>query len=221
MKKRLGKILTFSGLDGAGKSTQIALLKKRMSTNGEALVYLWTRGGYTSLFGQAKRLLRLVLGKKIPPSGPNPHRTQALQKTWIRRLWLTAALLDLLRVYGVQVRWWRWRGRTVLCDRYLADAYIDFRLHWPQEDIEQWRLWRLLRRLTPRPDVSFLFLIPVSESVRRSEIKGEPFPDLPETLCSRLQLYQALLLQGNWRVMDGLRSIPTLAEEVQLTLKQL
>ena len=180
MKSIQGSLITFGGLDGAGKSTQIALLTDYLVKSGRKPVYIWTRGGYTSVLQGLKTLSRRFLHRRLPPSGNSPQRSQAFSKWWVRRLWLSLALLDLLWVYGVQIRWHRYRGRLVLCDRYLWDTAIDFRLNFPQEKLDHYWLWRLLGRISPQPDAAFLMLLTVEESVRRSEMKGEPFPDPPD-----------------------------------------
>jgi len=40
-----------------------------------------------------------------------------------------------------------------------------------------------------KPDFHFVSTIPVKESVIRSKFKFEPFPDPPEVLAQRLELY--------------------------------
>jgi len=108
-------VIVFSGLDGAGKSTQIELLLEYLRQQGQRPVYLWVRGEYTPVFSAVKAFVRrLSGGRVVPPSGHSTARTQAMGQPWKRRLWLTLALLDLVLVYGVQVRWWRWRGRSVV-----------------------------------------------------------------------------------------------------------
>lgn len=215
MKRRRGLLIAFSGLDGAGKSSQIELLMERLAREGQKLVYLWTRGGYTPHFEYLKVLLRRLLGRAVPPSGHSLQRSRALRKGWIRRLWLVLALSDLSWVYGVQVRWWRWRGRTVICDRYLWDTLVDLRLNFAQDQVEQWWLWRFLVRVTPQPDAAFLMLVPVEESVRRSDAKGEPFRDSSEVLARRLAEYEALAQRGQWQVMDGRLSSSDLASQIR------
>ena len=138
----------------------------------------------------------------------------------MRRLWLSLALLDLLWVYGVQIRWHRYRGRLVLCDRYLWDTAIDFRLNFPQEKLDHYWLWRLLERISPQPDAAFLMLLSVEESVRRSEMKGEPFPDPPDVLRQRLAYYQDLIPRVPFHVLDGSQPITTLFNQILTDLAQ-
>jgi len=216
-----GLLITFSGIDGSGKSTQIKLLMDYLQQEGQKPVYLWTRGGYTPLFERLKRLLRRVARRIVPPPGNNPQRAQAFNKKWVRQLWLGIALLDLLWIYGVQVRYWRWRGRVVVCDRYLWDTLVDFHLYFYEEHVERWWLWRLLVRLTPQPDAAFLLLVPVEEAVRRLNLKGEPFKESPSMLAQRLAQYQLLAQCGHWIVMDGRRPVSELATEILKVVQSL
>jgi dTMP kinase len=220
MKIIRGSLITFSGLDGAGKSTQIALLTDHLNRNGARPLYIWTRGGYTAVLQGLKTLSRRILHGRLPHSGNSPQRSDAFSQGWVRRLWLYLAWLDLLWVYGVQIRWQRYRGRQVLCDRYVWDTAIDFRLNFPQEKLDDYWLWRLLGRISPRPDASFLMLLTVDESVRRSEMKGEPFPDPPEVLGQRLASYHDLIPRVPFHVLDGSQPITALFQQILTHLAQ-
>jgi thymidylate kinase len=92
---------------------------------------------------------------------------------------------------------------------------VDFRLYFPQEHVENWWLWRRLVGVTPRPDAAFLLLIPVAESVSRSDVKGEPFRDPPELLAQRLTEYQARARAGHWQELDGQHGVDELAAEIR------
>lgn len=221
MLKRRGLLVVFSGLDGAGKSTQVALLIDHLRQQGYQTRYVWARGGYTPLIEGLKRTARCLLRRKLPPSGHSAERQRSFQKGYVRRLWLTAAMLELTWLYGVQLRWQLWRGRAVICDRYLFDTQIDFRLNFPQDEIERWWLWRGLTRITPTPDAIFWMCVPVEESVRRSTIKGEPFPDAPAVLARRLGEYETLAALNGWQSLDGRRSIADLADEIHNTVDQI
>jgi thymidylate kinase len=209
-----GKLFTLSGIDGAGKSTQIDLLMQSVAIIGKKPVYLWTRGGYTGPFNFLKTCLRKVLGKKLPPSGRNSSREKAFQKFWIRNLWLNLAIFDLIVVYGFYVRWLRLLGRYIIADRYISDTWIDFKLNFPEVNYDKWYLWKILIWLTPEPDKSFVLLIPVAESLRRSEMKNEPFPDSKEVLEKRLELYQSFAPASDCYTIDCLQPIPKIHREI-------
>lgn len=212
-RARRPRLIVFSGLDGAGKSTQIALLSEHLKTSSIPPVYFWSRGGYTPLFSLLKRCLR-TLGV-LPPAGNGRRRERALGRSWVRRAWLAASILDLMLYWGIVLRWWALRGKTVICDRYVTDTLIDYRLNYPEEPVEKSRLWRWLTRIAPRPDLSVLLLVPVGESVRRSALKGEPFSDPPERLAERLTQYQQEASHQRWIVLDGRRSVHELSSVIR------
>ncbi len=217
--KRSKKLLAFSGLDGAGKSTQIELLEKYLRKRGEKPVYLWTRGGYTSGFNALKSFLRKSAKGAVPPSGRTQEREKALGRPAVRRIWLGLAILDLMRVYGLQIRFWKMTGKTVICDRYLEDTAIDFSLNFPGEPFEKSILWRLLTKITPEPDITFTLLVPVAESLKRSVQKNEPFPDSPEVLAERLSRYEKLAEKYSWLVLDGREPIETVWGKIEQALE--
>lgn len=214
MPRCAAELISFSGIDGAGKSTQIALLTAILAGRGQRPKYLWTRGGYTGPFNSLKAVLRAVLGKGALPSGRTHARTKAFGKKWVQNVWLILAMVDLVLVYGIYLRLLKLSGRTVIADRYLADTWIDFTLNFPNAGFDRWPLWRLLELVTPRPDHAFLLLIPVEESLRRSLIKNEPYPDSKEVLCQRLEHYQRFAVEPNWHVMDCTDSVDSVSEQI-------
>lgn len=209
-----GHLVTFSGIDGTGKSTQIQLLGEQLKRCGKRPVYLWTRGGYTGPFNAMKTCLRRLLSKRLPPPGQNEERARAFKKPWIRTLWLSIAILDLLLLYGFYVRISRILGRVILADRYLWDTWVDFQLNFRQAKVDQWILWRILTRLTPEPDASFLLIIPTEESLRRSKQKNDPFPDSEYVLRKKKELYLCLASARKWHYLDGLKPIQSIHETI-------
>jgi thymidylate kinase len=196
--------------------------------------YLWTRPGYTRNIEACKHLIRSL--KPVARSRRNdearrtesadslaperkqrdyPRRANGFKTPLGRRVWLVLALIDLIIVYGVQVRFRLWRGRTVICDRYLWDGLVDFRNNFPDDAVESWMLWRALRALTPRPDVAYFMLIPVEESLRRSKQRERGFQDSEAVLRKRLEQYKIVAEQSQWPILDGQRPVGELAAEIQ------
>ena len=210
--------VTFSGLDGCGKSTQLEHVAALLEAEGARPVRLWSRGGYTPGVEGLKRLARRLTGRALPASGASKERTEALKRPLVARAWLAVAMLDLLRIYGLQVRWWRLTGRPVLCDRYLWDTLVDFRMAFPDEPIEGRLLWRLLTRVAARPDHAFLLTVPPAEGERRSLDKGDPFPEPLELRRRRELLYKDLVARGVFDVLDGSRPIESLFRDIEKAL---
>ena len=202
MTRQAPLLIAFSGNDGAGKSTQIARLSAHLADTGHRVRQFWSRGGYTPGFEALKALVRRTSGRRVlPAAGRSDAREAKFRSARIRKTWLFLACLDLLVSYAVLVRWWRFRGQTVLLDRYLADTAVDFRLNFPEERVERWRLWRLVTRLAPRPNAAVFLRVPVDVSLERCSLKNEPFPDSPERLADRLAQYDSLT--GGYTVIDA------------------
>ena len=182
-------MIAFSGLDGAGKSTQIELLKEHFEIQGKKVKYFWSRGGYTPGMQGLKDLMRKSNSKSIPSQGPSKERDQSFSNPIVRKIWLALAILDLMFFYGVYIRLKSLVGTTVICDRYIFDTSIDFKLNFPQEKIKNWYLWQLLCLVAVRPKKHFVLTITVAESQKRSKLKDEPFPDSEDTLNNRLRNY--------------------------------
>ena len=211
-----GRLFVFSGIDGSGKSTQINRLAQLLADSDQKPLVFWARGGYTSGMNLAKVLLRRVSKRGlVPPAGHNDRRRHAFANPLIRKTWLTLAILDLIRVYAVGLRWRLLRGRTVLCDRYCGDTLLDFQLNFPDEQVEHWWLWRLLVRLCPHPDAAFLLLVPISVSRQRSADKQEPFPTPDDVLTSRLAAYRTWKASDDmWYVLDGECPVAQITHEI-------
>ena len=207
-------ILSFSGMDGAGKSTQIEILKDRFESSGKKVHTVWARGGYTPGFEFLKKVVRKALGKKVAPPGRNKARTKTMSNPVISRVWLMLAMLDLAFLYGLKLRLLSLRGRVIICDRYLDDTRLDFQLNFPGIDFERTFEWRFLKCVTPTPQLSFLLLLSVDQSMERSKLKFEPFPDDRATLERRLSAYQDqdFFPAERYHKLDGSEALETLTD---------
>ena len=200
--------IAFSGLDCSGKSTQIELLRKTLIENNQKVLVFWSRGGYTPGFQKLKDILRFIFGKKLPESGNSQKRDKAFSNPFIRRIWITFAILDLILFYSLYLRFKYFLNYNIISDRYLMDTNIDFQLAYPTDKTDKWFLWRLLNYTAIRPNFHFISTIPVSVSIIRSKSKFEPFPDSPETLDKRLHLYnEELFKDKNVIHLDGMKDV--------------
>ena len=212
----MSNIIVFSGTDGSGKSSQIELLRKFFEEQGCKVQVIWARGGYTPLFSFGKKILRILLAKKIPKAGANHSRSKMLRKKSVSSTWLTVAILDLFLFYGVYVRVLSLLNFIVICDRYIKDTEIDFNRNFPDTFNSESLLWKLLIWSLPAPRQSFLLYVPVDVSLIRSKMKGEPFPDTPETLAFRLKTYldESIFPSVEYHKIDCQKSIESVQTEI-------
>lgn len=217
-----GRLYSFSGVDGSGKSTQIKLLIQHLEHEGRSPIYLWVRGGYTPLLNRAKSELRIAFqGHVLPKAGKSDQRSQLFRRRYIRRTWLTLSIVEMIWLYVVKTRFWLWQGRDVVCDRHVVDTLLDFRINFPEEHVDRWRLSRLLMYTLAEPSVKFLMLVPVELTSSRSTKKQEPFPDHPNVTEYRLHYYQELGKSGHWVLLDGSLPAETIATQIWLHICEL
>lgn len=167
-------LITFSGLDGAGKSTLIAWLQTELERRHHPVTVLHMTdqiGVYACLRVVRDGLLRLARRSNGgPPSAPRPAGARGLAQrirdlvVWNRPIRRALYLIDLmifatLRFYIETVR-----GRVLVMDRYFYDTLVDV------ADDGRWFWVGLLARLTPTPDVPvFLDTSPVLSYARKGE----------------------------------------------------
>jgi thymidylate kinase len=209
------KLIAFSGIDGAGKSTQIEMIIKRLKSEGYSPKYLWSRGGYYGPINTIKTNIRRIFGEKVIPIGRDSKaRTKAFSNKYIRNIWLHFAIFDLIMIYCMYIPLLNLFGRTVIADRYLFDTKIDFSLNFPEIKVINWSIWRLLEKLAPTPARHYLLLIPIAESMRRSKLKNEPFPDSKIVLQRRLKYYKDFGKLNEIVVVDCLKSVESVQYEI-------
>ena len=209
-------IISFSGLDGAGKSTQIDLLKCRLKIDGAKVRVIWARGGYTPGFEFVKNSIRLIFKNRLPSPGNSAERQAVINKPTIRGIWLAISIVDLILVWGIYARVLRFLGFIVIFDRYTKDTLLDFRYNFPESNIESGFLWKFLVLFCPRPDVALLFWVSVKISIERSLTKKEPFSDDAETLKWRFSAYMntELFPKEEHLRIDGQLDVATIADDV-------
>ena len=213
----MNKLIVFGGIDSSGKSTQIEKVKTHLLAKNIKVKVIWSRGGYTPLFNLFKTGLKMIIPNSIPKPGESEERNQTFNKKYIRILWLNIALVDMILFYDIYFRILKIFGYTVIADRYLWDTYIDFKLKFNNDNFERGVLWKTLIHFSLSPNLSYLLTIPVDESIRRSNLKNEPFSENLNQRKKRISFYQDLIKKGKWNhIIDGMRPI----DEVWSNIRQ-
>jgi thymidylate kinase len=217
-----GLVIALSGVDCAGKSTQRDRLMELLRSLGYTPVNIYMRAGYTPVLDTLKRSLHLGGskrrdGQRVAKSpGRFPRRAANLRNPLQRWAWLTLALLDLVLQQCTRARWMRARGGAVVCNRYLLDALVDFRVNFPNDAVERRLLCRLLRRWAARPDVAFCLLVPARVSAARAQAKGRFHRETADALERRKCEYERLAGELGVALLDG--ELP--AEEIALSIRR-
>lgn len=191
-------LITFSGLDGAGKSTLIAWLKDTLEREERPVAVLHINT-HVGLYAYARfvRDRALRLAGVSPPPRPTVY-TDAIASNggarglrWVYRQVRRALVwskvlrqviypIDLMLFIGYRFYVERLRKRILIMDRYFYDSLVDV------ANGRNWGSLRLLKRITPTPDVALLLDVPPERAFGRK--REQPY----EYLERRWRAYQIL-----------------------------
>jgi dTMP kinase len=158
-KKHPGRFIVIEGIDGAGTTTQTALLVAKLRTEGRL-----TRGTREPSDGPVGTLIRQVLGGRfVLPGGRAPG-------------WATMALLfaaDRLDHVEAEIEPLLEKGGVVISDRYDASslAYQSVTSGRGGPEAVEWI--RTLNHHAVRPDVIVVVDVPADMAAVRREARGE------------------------------------------------
>lgn len=206
-------MISFSGIDCSGKSTQINLLVKELEIKGERCEVIWSRGGYTPGIEWVKKMIRG--GKESSREDHIAQSKKVNENPVKRKVLFIGALMDLWLYYSVVLRI-KGMNKTIICDRYIWDTYIDFKMKYPEYDFEHGFWWQLTLKTMVKPKPSFCLFIPAEMSMYRSTLKDEPFPEPVEVRQERIDWYMRELKNNRWQYeIDATKSVDEVYQQIR------
>jgi len=179
-------IISFSGIDSSGKGTQINSLSTYLSELSINSKILWARPGYTPLFVFIKKTF--FRKAKFSNSDLHVRKNKVLSSKLLSCLWLNVSLLDLLLYWGFYYRLAAINS-VVIADRYILDAFVDLSFQFPDKDISNLFLFKVLRFIAPSPKCSFFLDLQPEVSIARQFTKNDKYPVDVKTLKTIYDLY--------------------------------
>ncbi|HET9126332.1 MAG TPA: hypothetical protein VFN65_15745, partial [Solirubrobacteraceae bacterium] len=159
---RRGAVIAFSGLDGAGKSSQAERLRGALAARGVESDVHWLPLGHSPVQRRVRSGAVRVLSLRGrgadggAPATPAPfagtRRGRALRRRSapVTHAWTALVALIYATTYRIAVTRHTRRGRVLIFDRYTVDAAAQLRyFQGPGRDFRL-QLW-VLRALAPRP----------------------------------------------------------------------
>ncbi|MGQ9492132.1 MAG: nucleotidyltransferase family protein [Anaerolineae bacterium] len=207
-------LVTFSGVDGCGKTTQAKALQSAFDTCHIQAKYVWNRGGSASWLRFFTRWAKYGMQNTYREVAPSAEakvriRQQRFRSFWLRWGWAWLTTVELLLRYIRQVALPLLGGQVVICDRYLYDTLADWAAYFDEPAVEKRWAARALCLLSPRPRIAYWIDVPskVAQARATDKAPGE-FISVQCAAYQRLaQLYELHRLEGSHRtwpeISDG------------------
>lgn len=170
-------LIVVSGMDGAGKTTQVELLGQAFDACAIRSCSVWSRGGSSPFTDACLRVARRFWGQSgssrtldeshgVSQDAFDARRAM-LRNPIARWGWSAVVVVDLLVRYWRQVAWPLLRGNVVIADRYVADAEAELTAYLCLEKGRRSWAGRLLSALSPRPAMTFILDLPAEVAEER------------------------------------------------------
>ncbi|HEX2328435.1 MAG TPA: thymidylate kinase [Candidatus Angelobacter sp.] len=167
-------LISFSGVDGSGKSTQIENLRSALESAGlrTQLVTFWDdvvvgvkyREGFVHRVYKSER----GIGTPGKPVNRRDKNMRGWYLTLARHFLYFLDAVNLRRIIRREMRYRR--ADVIICDRYIYDELSNLKL----ENTLSRRFVRLIARLVPLPDIAYLLdADPVAAYARKPEYPVE------------------------------------------------
>ena len=191
-------LVSFSGVDGSGKSTQINLLRERLERDNKKVVTV-------SLFNYFLLKPLISMGRaRLKDGKSGPVRKN---RNLILRLWFGLALIDFWVIYALRVGLLRRKYDVILADRYFHDLAISMTYYGYMPKV----LLLSFVRLLPKADRQILLSVdPALAHKRSGEFSIDYFKE-------QARCYETIA--KHFTKLDGSRDSGELSEQIHGLLR--
>jgi thymidylate kinase len=214
-------VIAISGLDGAGKSTQVRALEQTLTAAGVSAVVCWAPLGHSQMVRVVRRAAKRVLGgsgsgPRATPDAPpartwdaNPATRQLRERSSAAtQLWATYVAAMTAAGYRLTALRHAARGRVLIFDRHALDTTAQLEYFYGRGDALPVQA-AIIRTLTPRAAWACFLDVPPGVALERKPLQYDSSELERMVTCYRRQARATRI-----PVMDGTEPIDVLHEQI-------
>ncbi len=198
------KLISISGLDGSGKSTQIELLKKHFEAQGKKVSYFH---GVQFSIANRRKSQNVERGTR---EGQNDTGKSVTEAGWLKiTLRKIAFIIDTLRFSLLRAQLESQNVDFLLSDRFFYDSLINIAY------LEHQNPSSLLAKIMPRSDIALYIQIEPSIIMERQRTPEQGIAYLQD----KKKLYDSIANLWNFKIINGNNLAPNIFAEILLKTK--
>ena len=209
IKTHPSMFITFSGLDGSGKTKHIKTLCNTFQLCDVPTRHLWSRSGSFPIITLVLKIFRLFKSGASAKTRNTPLTKKGKwpMTSFTKMAWRIINTIDMIIYYFLKIKIPLLFGKVVIADRYVYDSIVDLENIENPKNFDR-QLYKILKFIIPTPDLAFFL-----ELDPKTIIKREVKEDIDE-LSKKYSFYKKILSKTNLVTIDNSKTFDKVSDQI-------